>query len=109
VGDTAVIELPAANTHGDRPFDHPEPRSREQDRDGLVLTPQGAAQLTAGQGVRVRSVPRSTERRAHALPEEAVQTVEGRDVVFVATAKGFQATEVVTGKRSGGRIEIVAG
>ncbi|MBL0916776.1 MAG: efflux RND transporter periplasmic adaptor subunit, partial [Sphingopyxis sp.] len=44
-----------------------------------------------------------------ALPEEAVQTVEGREVVFVKTAKGFQATPVVTGKRGGGRIEIVDG
>jgi len=44
-----------------------------------------------------------------ALPEEAVQTVEGREVVFVKTANGFQATAVATGKRGGGRIEIVDG
>ena len=44
-----------------------------------------------------------------ALPEEAVQTVEGKEVVFVKTAKGFQATTVVTGTRGGGRIEIVDG
>jgi cobalt-zinc-cadmium efflux system membrane fusion protein len=36
------------------------------------------------------------------LPEEAVQSVEGRDVVFVKTAKGFQATNVTVGQRSGG-------
>ncbi len=44
-----------------------------------------------------------------ALPEEAVQSVGGRDVVFVRTANGFQATNVVAGQRSGGRIEIVDG
>ena len=29
--------------------------------------------------------------------------------MFVRTARGFQATNVVTGKRGGGRIEIVDG
>ena len=43
------------------------------------------------------------------LPEEAVQNVEGRDVVFVRTDDGFLATPVTTGQRGGGRIEIVAG
>ena len=41
--------------------------------------------------------------------EEAVRLVEGRDVVFVKTAKGFQATNVTVGQRSAGRVEIVAG
>ena len=43
------------------------------------------------------------------IPEESVQTVEGKSVVFVRRPKGFQATEVVTGESSGGRIEIVSG
>jgi cobalt-zinc-cadmium efflux system membrane fusion protein len=66
--------------------------------------------LTAGQGLRARIKPRGGGDSALiALPEEAVQTVEGKEVVFVKTAKGFQATTVVTGKRGGGRIEIVDG
>ena len=36
-------------------------------------------------------------------------TVKGREVEFVKTAKGFQAVTVVTGKRGGGRIEIIDG
>jgi cobalt-zinc-cadmium efflux system membrane fusion protein len=76
----------------------------------IVLQPQGIAGLTQGQGLRVRIKPRSAPMGiAIALPEEAVQSFEGRDVVFVRTAKGFQATNVVTGKRGGGRIEIVDG
>ena len=38
-----------------------------------------------------------------------MQSVEGKDVVFVKTAKGFQATNVAVGQRSAGRVEIVDG
>ncbi|MDN8823103.1 efflux transporter periplasmic adaptor subunit, partial [Staphylococcus aureus] len=76
----------------------------------IVLTPQGISGLTAGQGLRARIKPRNGGDNALiAIPEEAVQTVEGKEVVFVKTVKGFQATPVGTGKRGGGRIEIVDG
>lgn len=76
----------------------------------IVLVPEGVGQLTPGQGLRVRIAPAGAAPTSMiSLPEEAVQTVEGREVVFVRTAKGFQATTVVTGQRGGGRIEIVDG
>lgn len=43
------------------------------------------------------------------VPTSAVQTVEGRTVVFVRTEEGFQAVPVLTGRESGDRIEIVQG
>lgn len=43
------------------------------------------------------------------VPSEAVQTVEGRPVVFVAEAEGFRATPVTAGRISGGRTEIING
>jgi cobalt-zinc-cadmium efflux system membrane fusion protein len=43
------------------------------------------------------------------VPSEAVQTVEGRQVVFVAEAKGFRARSVTTGRSGGGQTQIVAG
>jgi cobalt-zinc-cadmium efflux system membrane fusion protein len=74
-----------------------------------VLQPEGIGGLTQGQGLRARIRPGGGDDGRIALPEEAVQSVEGRDVVFVRTATGFQATNVVAGQRSGGRIEIVDG
>src|SRR3546814_12887497 len=57
-----------------------------------------------------RSMPiRGTTSSAIVVPEEAVQSVGGRDVVFVRTANGFKATPVTTGQRSAGRIEIASG
>ncbi len=43
------------------------------------------------------------------VPEEAIQSVEGRDVVFVRTGQGFRAVPVTLGRRSAGRVEVLTG
>ena len=109
-GDRAVIELLGGETmyatvRSATPSLDPESRTAT-----IVLVPEGVGQLTPGQGLRVRISPAGAAPTSMiSLPEEAVQTVEGREVVFVRTAKGFQATTVVTGQRGGGRIEVVDG
>ena len=110
VGDTAVIELAGGETRMATVHSITPALDAQSKTATLILTPQGAAQLTAGQGVRVRVRPggQSSDGRM-TLPEDAVQTVEGKNMVFVRGPKGFQATEVVIGERSGGRIEIVSG
>jgi cobalt-zinc-cadmium efflux system membrane fusion protein len=110
VGDTAVIELAdgenrTATVHSITPALDAQSKTAT-----LLLRPQGAAQLTAGQGVRVRVRPNDQPSDGRmSLPEDSVQTVDGKNVVFVRGPKGFQATEVVIGERSGGRIEIISG
>lgn len=109
-GDRAVIELLGGETmyatvRSATPSLDPESRTAT-----IVLVPEGVGQLTPGQGLRVRISPAGAAPTSMiSLPEEAVQTVEGGEVVFVRTAKGFQATTVVTGQRGGGRIEVVDG
>ena len=46
---------------------------------------------------------------AVAVPQDAVQTVEGRSVVFVRAPAGFIARPVVTGRSDGALVEIVSG
>lgn len=76
----------------------------------VVLIPEGTSGLTPGQGLRVRIRPSvAAATGTISLPEEAVQSFEGRDVVFVRNARGFQAVNVTTGQRGGGRIEIIQG
>lgn len=76
----------------------------------VVLIPEGTSGLTPGQGLRVRIRPSAAATSGTiSLPEEAVQSFEGRDVVFVRNARGFQAVNVTTGQRGGGRIEIIDG
>lgn len=109
-GDTAVIELVGGETinatvRSATPSLDPDSKTAT-----IVLVPDGIVGLTLGQGLRARIKPAGAAGSPLlALPEEAVQTVEGREVVFVKTAKGFQTTRVTTGKRGGGRIEIVDG
>lgn len=108
-GDAAVIELVGGETRGAvvrsiTPSLDPESRTAT-----VVLQPDGVGGLTQGQGLRARIRPGGGDSGRLVLPEEAVQSVEGHDVVFVRTASGFQATNVATGQRSGGRIEIVEG
>jgi cobalt-zinc-cadmium efflux system membrane fusion protein len=107
-GAAAVIELANGATRSAvvrsvTPSLDPESRTAT-----VVLQPDGVGGLTQGQGLRAR-IRAGGEDGGIVLPEEAVQSVEGRDVVFVQTANGFQAANVVTGQRSGGRIEIVEG
>lgn len=109
-GDRAVIELLGGETvnatvRAATPSLDPESKAAT-----IVLVPEGFGQLTPGQGLRVRMMPRnSAPSSSIGIPEEAVQSVEGKDVVFVKTAKGFQATNVTIGQRSAGRVEIVTG
>lgn len=109
-GDRALVELPNGDSveavvRSSTPSLNPESRAAT-----VVLQPTGTpAGLTQGQAVRVRIVPRGSITRAIVLPEEAVQQVEGRDVVFVQAQGGYQATPVTVGQRSGGRVEILEG
>lgn len=109
-GDKAVIELFGGDTinatvRAVTPSLDPESKAAT-----VILVPDGFGQLTPGQGLRVRIMPRNAAPSSGiGVPEEAVQTFEGKDVVFVKTAKGFQATNVTTGQRSEGRVEIVSG
>jgi membrane fusion protein, heavy metal efflux system len=46
---------------------------------------------------------------AFVVPDDAVQSVEGRDAVFVRAGDGFRVAPVVVGARSGGRASILSG
>lgn len=76
----------------------------------VLLTVSGTGGLRPGQAISARIYTRGTGGAGGvSVPEEAIQTVEGRDVVFVRTATGFVATPVLIGQRSGGRAQITSG
>ena len=109
-GDGAIVELPSgsvvqAAVRSVTPSLDPQSRSAT-----VVLQLTGAAGgLTQGQAVRVRITPRGSKESGIILPEEAVQQIEGRDMVFVQGKGGFQAVPVSVGSRNGGRVEILGG
>lgn len=109
-GSLATIELPDGETRNARVRSVTPSVDAESRTATVVLQAASTAGLTPGQGLRVRLRPAGAVAVGTiSLPEEAVQSFEGRDVVFVRTASGFQATEVVTGQRGGGRVEIIEG
>lgn len=109
-GDMATVETPAgdiaATVRSVTPGLDAESRSAT-----AVLTLSQAADLSPGQAVRVRIIPRQGVAAADrfAAPDEAAQSIEGVEVVFVRTAHGFEARRVGVGRRAGGQVEIVSG
>ncbi|WP_077036318.1 efflux RND transporter periplasmic adaptor subunit [Pelomonas sp. KK5] len=79
----------------------------------VVLVPDDGPQakaLLAGEGVQVRLHARGDARQAGvAVPEEAVQNMDGRDAVFIRTPDGFRTQPVYVGVRSGGLAQVVSG
>ena len=63
----------------------------------------------AGEFVQVIITPRTAAAAGFVIPDEAVQRIDGRDVVFVRTQTGFRVQPVVVGSRSGGRVLAVSG
>ncbi|WP_319798399.1 efflux RND transporter periplasmic adaptor subunit [Nitrobacter sp.] len=108
-GDRAIVELPDGRTAAARVRAITPTLNGETRAATAVLDVTGTG-LQPGLAVRVRMMPlRGETTSAIVVPEEAVQSVNGRDVVFVRTADGFRARPVTTGQRSAGRIEISSG
>ena len=77
----------------------------------VVITPSaGGSLLVPGQLVQARIFASGGAVRGGVMvPQDAVQTVNGRTVVFVRTRDGFVARPVQLGARSGGLVGILSG
>jgi len=69
--------------------------------DGLPLAP--------GETLQVRISPKSTAANGIVVPEEAVQSIDGRDTVFARTNNGFVVRHVAVASRGAGRASIISG
>lgn len=108
-GDAAVIELPDGRTIAAR-VRAVTPTLSGETRAATAVIDAADGALQPGQSVQVRLKPAAAGQAGGiVVPESAVQSLEGRDVVFVRSANGFRARPVTTGRRSAGRIEILSG
>ena len=109
IGDRAVIESADGQAIEAR-VRAVTPTLNAETRSATAVLDVTAAALQPGQAVRVRIFPRNAATStAIVVPDEAVQSVGGHDVVFARTAKGFEARPVTVGRRSAGRVEVLAG
>ncbi|MDF2381811.1 efflux RND transporter periplasmic adaptor subunit [Nostoc ellipsosporum NOK] len=107
-GDRAIVELSDGRTLEARVRAVTPGLTGETRSATAVLDVPGS--LQPGLAVLVRLLPsRGQSSNAIVIPDDALQTLEGRDVVFVRTGQGFQARNVTIGQRSAGRIEIISG
>ena len=110
-GDTATLILPdkrelAGQVRSITPALNPESRSAT----ALVTLAGPATDLQPGAFLQARIRPSAAINTDHiAVPEDAVQTVEGRDVVFRRVKGGFEAVPVRSGERAGGMVTILSG
>jgi cobalt-zinc-cadmium efflux system membrane fusion protein len=102
VRNAAGVEM-AATVRSITPTLNPETRSAT-----VVLSVAGAG-LVPGEAVQARITARGSGQSGFILPDEAIQSLEGKDVVFVRTATGFAVRPVVVATRSGGQALVVSG
>jgi membrane fusion protein, heavy metal efflux system len=55
------------------------------------------------------SIITDTQSAGMIIPQEAVQSIEGKPVVFVKTSEGFEKREITAGKKDGKNIEVASG
>ncbi|WEK46347.1 MAG: efflux RND transporter periplasmic adaptor subunit [Candidatus Andeanibacterium colombiense] len=108
-GDRAVVELPDGATIEGR-VRSVTPALGSETRAATAVIDIAGGKLQPGLGVRVRLYPGvASSGSAIVVPQDAVQSLEGRSIVFVRTSQGFRAQTVTIGTSSAGRVEILAG
>jgi cobalt-zinc-cadmium efflux system membrane fusion protein len=110
-GDAAILNLPGKQEVGAlvrsvTPSLDPASRSAT----AILSLRRAVPSLQPGAFLQARIRPSGeVDPNRISVAEDAVQTVEGREVVFVRTKQGFQTRAVVVGARSGGRVTIKSG
>jgi len=110
-GDEATLELAENREIGARvrsvtPSLDPESRSAT----AVLSLTRSIPGLQPGAFLQARIRPSGeVDTGRMSVPESAVQSLDGQEVVFVRTRRGFQTRPVVTGARSAGRVVIESG
>ena len=111
-GDTAILETASGSVNATVRSITPALDAENRSATAVLAVSGRAPMLTPGQALRARITPRGPaagpEGRISA-PDEAVQTVNGAEVVFVRTKEGFEPRPVRVGRRGGGHVEILSG
>ena len=108
-GDGATLMLPSgasakAQVRSVTPALDPQTRTQTV----VLSVPDGLA-LAPGETLQARILPKGATGNTIVVPEEAVQSVEGRDAVFLRTREGFVVRHVAVGARGAGQASIISG
>lgn len=110
-GDAATLVLPGGRETGGRVRSvTPAVDAENRTATAIISLPGAIPGVQPGAFLEARIRPSGeVEANVVSVPEEAIQTVEGQDVVFRRVNGGFQTQAVTVGTRSAGRAIIAAG
>ncbi|AZS21789.1 MULTISPECIES: efflux RND transporter periplasmic adaptor subunit [unclassified Caulobacter] len=111
-GDAAVVETASGSVNATVRSITPALDAENRSATAVLAVSGEAPMLTPGQALRARITPRGAAASVSgriSAPDEAVQTVNGAEVVFVRTKNGFEPRPVRVGRRGGGQVEILSG
>ena len=108
-GDAATLMLPSgatakAQVRSVTPALDPQTRTQT-----VILSVPDGLELAPGETLQARISPKGAGGNSILVPEEAVQTLDSRESVFVRTADGFVVRRVAVGSRGAGQAAIVVG
>lgn len=108
-GDAAVLMLPNGRTEKAQvrsvtPALDPQTRTQTV----VLSVPDGLA-LAQGETLQARILTHAAAADSIVVPDEAVQSIDGRDSVFLRTQDGFVVRNVAVGARGAGQAAIVSG
>jgi cobalt-zinc-cadmium efflux system membrane fusion protein len=75
----------------------------------LLSLSDGHPALMPGEIAKALILPQRGKQTGLVIPEDAVQVIDGRNMVFVRTATGFAVKPVTVGLRSGGQVMLLGG
>jgi cobalt-zinc-cadmium efflux system membrane fusion protein len=110
IGDSAKVTTPSGGILS-ATVRSVSPVVNEQTRAATIVLSLTAPHepLSPGQIVQASISPKDSATPGIVVPEDAVQNVGGRSVVFIRTTNGFKVQAVVVGSRSAGRVSIISG
>ena len=110
-GDRAVVVVPSGEEIPARVRSiTPSVDSESRSAVAVLSLTQRASGLQPGGFVQTRIFPEGeTASSGFSVPEDAVQQIDDKDVVFVRQRGAFRAQPVRIGARSGGRVAILSG
>lgn len=107
-GQAAIVEGNGKQGNGKLIFVSPVINSDTRSAKAIIELQNPEGQWRSGDYANA-SILTDTQSAGMIIPQEAVQTIEGKPVVFVKTPEGFEKREITAGKKDGQNIEVTAG
>ncbi len=87
----------------------PSVNGSNQAATAILTTDESTPPYVMGEGVQVTLHSHPDKDTGLIVPEEAIQRLDGQDIIFIRTADGFRPQSVVVGMRSGGQAQLLSG